>query len=62
MKNNKSGNMCVTCNQIFAKKIQWMEKKTCTGKAHGALVAKLSDLERWLTVTWMTEELETEAV
>ena len=38
------------------------EKKTCTGKAHGALVAKLSDLERWLTVTWMTEELETEAV
>ena len=55
MKKNKSEN---TCNQRFAKKT-WM--------ANGALVQSLwqnfhTQKKRWLTVTWITKELETEAV
>ena len=35
---------------------------TSTWSSSTIIAAKFSEIERWLKVTWMTEELETEAV
>ena len=60
MKKNKYGNMCMICNQRFAKKMDGINIFTKSTRSSGAnIVTKFAEIERGYTVT---EELNMETV
>ena len=52
MKENKYGNMCMICNQRFAKKMDGINIFTKSTRSSGAnIVTKFAEIERGYTVT-----------